>query len=568
MTGCPSLSSSDEEEDSGQFDIQCGLGGGGGASFGTSGVAGAATNLTGNQQSCVAASTTSQLHKQQQQPNGSRETLNNPSNNNSFNSKMSGRYSDYSEETVYGKQLQLQLQHQQQHPSSRHLPQTTKISITAPSPRGSIREVNRASNESQTLEPQMFALRRHHHHHQQQQLDEQTIIDRTSELSLGASSKSSNQDDHHRSRLLDQDNFDQDNNNGGANHLGDAGDHEHSDDLDHHHNNRVKGPGSDKSRSQLIDELLRTINDDSFNDFVDFNNKFSAQTSGGNNSAHHQLTAAQLANSNRPKSAIDGIMTSPSSSSQRQQQQQQQQASGSRPSSLALDANKQHRQYQSSHRASATPSTFDNMFRRMSTNFVQGFNKMGSNLSGSENQQQQQQQQQNTQQDNNGLRREKSSTYANNLYVDNQVPARRHSDNTINIPRIQVALSSPQTPRPGLNQRASVSASKIANKWKLTAKTNQREASDKLSPSLGGALGYMRRHSSGNTTGNEQSQSNGQTSHLLLNTSPFKVSLNAPMIFTLPFFIRCYCVFVCEPTTNQCELLHHTEQYDDDEVTT
>jgi hypothetical protein len=126
------------------------------------------------------------------------------------------------------------------------------------------------------------------------------------------------------------------------------------------------------------------------------------------------------------------------------------------------------------------------------------------------------------------------------LYVDNQIPARRHSDNTINVPRIQVALSSPSSSgsRTNLNQRASLSASKLATKWKLTAKTNQREASDKLSPNLGGALGYIRRHSSGNTQGGNEKASGGQHHHhdqgqsnglgaQLLNASPFKVSVEA-----------------------------------------
>lgn len=491
MTGCPSLSSSDEE-DSGQFEpAQCGQVG----PFGTS--------STANATSCCIA-TPNNLNETIRRSSGSRETLNNLSNNNSVTSKMSGRYSDFSEE-LFAKQQQ-QLRSQQA--SSSNLP--TKISITAPSPRGSMREVNRNSNDSQILEAQMYTGRRQQQQQQQQQqYDEQMMVDRTSELSLtGGSSRFDATTEGGEDNNDLQDNYQ----------------------ADGQESKRPKSAGSEKSRSQLIDELLRTINDDSFNDFVDFNNKFAASSSAGNSS--QQFTAAQLANSNRPKSALDGASSSSAarqqqqsssySSSARQQQQQQQQPSGSRPSSLALDAKR-------ASRSGATPSAFDNVIRRMSTNFVQGFNKMGSNLSNPDNNQSNLLQQQAAA--DTSLRREKSSTYANSLYVDNQVPARRHSDNTINIPRIQVALSSPQQPRPGgLNQRASVSASKLANKWKLSAKSNQREASDKLSPSLGGALGYMRRHSSGNTTGgNEQSQSNGQTSHLLLNTSPFKVSLNASL---------------------------------------
>ena len=182
----------------------------------------------------------------------------------------------------------------------------------------------------------------------------------------------------------------------------------------------------------------------------------------------------------------------------------------------------------------------------MSTNLVQNFNKMSSSTLGG--QQPGNSDSAGNQQYETSLRREKSSTSTytanNSLYVDNQIPARRHSDNTINVPRIQVALSSPQSAcsRTNLNQRAAVSASKLANKWKLSAKTNQREATDKLSPNLSGALSYMRRHSSGNTTNNnnnansnsgnsnqsEQNQSNGHVSNLLnLNASPFKVSIEA-----------------------------------------
>lgn len=373
---------------------------------------------------------------------------------------MSGRYSDLDE-------YQCSKLVQSRHHQVANL--TTKISITAPSPRGSIREVNRILTDpkvnSQVDGSSTSSINR-------RQQGEHMIEKMTSELNLNSNCYISD--------------FDQ------VNQVEEAQEVEQKE-------------GDNKSRSELIDELLKTINDDSFNDLVDFNNKVTAQTS----SSSRQLTAAQLANSNRPKSAID------SSASNYSSQNRQSSSSTTRPSSLALNQNQQNQ------RVSATPSTFDNVIRRMSTNFVQNFNKISAtNLNSQDHQQQQE--------PNSSLRREKSSTYNNNLYVDNQVPARRHSDNTINIPRIQVALSSPQTARPvGLNQRASVSASKLANKWKLSAKTNKREASDKLSPNLSSIGGYIRRHSSGNTTGNDQTQSNGQTANLLINSSPFKVSEQA-----------------------------------------
>lgn len=380
---------------------------------------------------------------------------------------------------------------------------STKISITAPSPMGSMREVNRASADSQQL------IYGHRNSYQDGTSYQNQLIEQTSELSLN-----SLQDDQYSSS-----------NNNDNNRLDD-------DNLSNNNDDNNSNQPNSKSRSQLIDELLKTINDDSFNDFVDFNNKYAA-------------TSQQQ----RPKSAIDGTAQTSGANRFSSTNQSAGNTNYNRPNSLALGGQNQSTQNQNlsanqQHRNSATPSTFDNMFRRMSTNLVQNFNKIGATLDQSmasnsstiiinDNNNNSSSYNNNA----NNLRREKSSNTcnANNLYVDNsQVPARRHSDNTINIPRIQVALSSPSashSSRTNLNQRASVSASKLANKWKLNAKTNQREASDKLSPNLGGALGYMRRHSSGNTTGNDSShpQSNGTsatstTANLLLNASPFKVS--------------------------------------------
>lgn len=405
-------------------------------------------------------------------------------------------------------------QHQQQQSRFLHQ-QATKISITAPSPMGSTRDMSAliASQDSQQQQSHnQQQLRRFQQGSSSSASSEAHMIERMGELSMSATGYDTSQvdEDFRPSSMLSQ------TNEGGC-----------ASDNDQVTPNEEK----ERSRSQLIDELLKTINDDSFNDLVDFNNKFAAQTSGAGSG--NQLTAAQLANANRPKSAMDSNhqsqqTVSSSSSSYKQQQtvnsnRNQQSAatanSGGRPSSLALGA------AASNQTNTALPSTFDNVIRRMSTNFVQNFSKMSNSTLGNFEPH-----------DSSALRREKSSQQTNSLYVDNQVPARRHSDNTINIPRIQVAPSSPSagSRAGGLNQRASVSASKLANKWKLSAKSSKRESSDKLSPNLSGALGYMRRHSSGNTTGgggggggsDRSGQSNGQASHSLLNASPFKVSDN------------------------------------------
>lgn len=419
---------------------------------------------------------------------------------------------------------------------SRYLQQTpTKISITAPSPMGSVRDMSALISANQQ-EPSSQAARQAARYSQPMGASssaEAQMIERMNELSMSGPGYDSlgdlNPTEHNNNNHISN----QRHHRSASVLLGQSNEHQDQ------RSAQAVGEEKEQSRSQLIDELLKTINDDSFNDLVDFNNKFAAQTSGNNansNSSQQLLTAAQLANANRPKSAMDstqivasnsGASNYASGSSSLLYKQQNssnsgpttnrgQQTSGhtsnsARTSSMALGPGNQTN--------TPLPSTFDNVIRRMSTNFVQNFNKMSnSTLANFEPH------------DSSNLRREKSSQQqhqpTNSLYVDNQVPTRRHSDNTINIPRIQVAPSSPAGSRAcGLNQRASVSASKLANKWKLTAKGGKKESSDKLSPNLSGALGYMRRHSSGNTTGNDRSgQSNGQASNSLLNASPFKVS--------------------------------------------
>lgn len=370
----------------------------------------------------------------------------------------------------------------------------TKISITAPSPMGSVRDVNRLSSStigldssSDTRPEQGASSSGFSKRHQLHDLESE-LVERTSQLTLA---------DHHQQQLnliddeLSASSFQKDQ------------DEDPQEILDR---------DGERSRSQLIDELLKTINDDSFNNFVDLNNKYAAKsaTCSPNSSPLPGSTAGAPGSSPRPKSAMDSVYADKHHGSQ--------QSSSSRQRALGVgQANQKHPQQ--------SASAFDNVIRRMSTNLVQNFNKMStSTLLNTEHQ------------DSSARDRGSSHSYTNSLYVDNQVPVRRHSDNTINIPRIQVALSSPQTSgsRSTLNQRASVSASKLANKWKLTAKTNQRESTDKLSPNIGGALGYMRRHSSGNTTGNNnQGQSNGPGTNLLFNSSPFKVSL-VRLLFYLP----------------------------------
>lgn len=425
--------------------------------------------------------------------------------------------------------------------SSRQINLPTSINITAPSPMGSVREVNRTTADLQSVEfPQLMSAASSSSKLNQHQ---RYSVSQLAAGSASAIAPTNRRQDDQMFDMASQLSL----NNQNQNSQSSSGTKRYEDEseLEHQHQQNEHRQHDEKSRSQLIDELLRTINDDSFNEFIDFNNKFVASKM----AAGHVPSAMELANSNRPKSAMDGgqsqsrynsglpstsqtsaaTTSRPQQQSQQQQQQQQQVSSAStstsanqRPRTLNLGSNQQQQ---------PSRTTFDNVIRRMSTNFVQNLNKMsastlGTNTvatgSGDNNQ-------------DSSLRREKSSTssYSNSLYVDNQVPARRHSDNTINVPRIQVALSSPQASnsRTNLNQRATVSASKLANKWKLTAKTNQREAGDKLSPNLGGALSYMRRHSSGNTNNNEQNQSNGHGSHLLLNASPFKVSFSKLLLY-------------------------------------
>lgn len=401
-----------------------------------------------------------------------------------------------------------------------NLPISTKISITAPSPMGSMREVNRGSADSHTISNQLI----YNNNNRCRRQEDFQLIERTSELSLNNYDQQSNNKQHREIFREEQTDYYGSASSVGASTTGISSRRNGSADAinyDMQHLSTTDPAGATaednvKSRSQLIDELLKTINDDSFNDIVDFNNKISQQQE------------------MRPKSAIDGSQQqrfSPNTSANQLANSPGRQtgltsSSMNRPNSLALGNNNiMPNQQQQNRSITNNPSTFDNVFRRMSTNIVQNFNKMSGldqtttttiNIPNDSNAA--------------GLRREKSSNMcANSLYVDNQIPARRHSDNTINVPRIQVALSSPQAShgsRSNLNQRASVSASKLANKWKLSAKTNQRESSDKLSPNLSSALGYMRRHSSGNTTGSEKNESNNhQTSNLLFSTSPFKVSL-------------------------------------------
>ena len=461
VTGCPSLSSSSEEEQeleqSHQIDASSGALAGSGTLVGIS----------------------------SKQFGAQKESATLRGNQNILSGKKMSRNRASDQDDQFARQ-QLQYMNQSNLP--------TKISITAPSPRGSVREVNRVVADSQSASSQLASRRLQ----QQQQRQEDQMIERASELSLSSLDRDEGEDSNSGSGTLYQVGCEPD---------------------------QAVDVAGDKSRSQLIDELLRTINDDSFNDLVDLNNKYSAQASG-----ILQPSASQLANANRPKSAIDGSQAQRESGNNfpvgRQLPQQPRQQGGAGPRTLSGAPKQQQQQQQQPNPSSAGSSTFDNVIRRMSTNFVQNFNKMStSTLANVE------------QQELVGVRREKSSTNTNSLYVDNQVPTRRHSDNTINVPRIQVALSSPQTynSRPNLNHRASVSASKLANKWKLTAKTNRREASDRLSPNLGGALGYMRRHSSGNTTGNEQGHSNSQASSSLFNTSPFKVS---KLIACTPVLVR------------------------------
>lgn len=375
----------------------------------------------------------------------------------------------------------------------------TKISITAPSPMGSVRDVHGISDDSPPDTRGNEQATRIRHSADDQYMH---MVERTSQLNLANNYKegsvSSGSGNDSNGNYIEDD---------------DDGEQEQS---------GAEERGGSKSRSQLIDELLRTINDDSFNDLVGFNDKATsnaAQTGGRSD----QISATQLANLNRPRSAMAASSSGQNVASSGQQSKvysSQQRGSTSsnsqRPNSLALNSNQQRQQIR------PPGATFDNVIRRMSTNIVQNFNKMSNSLA--------------DQQDggagnkaSTAVRKEKSSNPTNNLYVDNQVPIRRHSDNTINVPRIQVALSSPQsTSRLGLNQRASISASKLANKWKLSAKTSRRESSDKLSPNLSGALGYIRRHSSGNAAGNEQNQSNGQASSSLFSASPFKVNIAQP----------------------------------------
>lgn len=337
--------------------------------------------------------------------------------------------------------------------------QPTRISITAPSPMGSMKDVNRASMRSQQVDLSgQF----------QSNVDDQ-LIERTRDLRLEADQSDEVND------LVDT----------------------QSPQADATAAPAVKEEQEreqDKSRSQLIDELLSRINDDSFNDIVDLNNKFA--------SIKEQSTIRA-----RPKSAMDGMQAS---SSQRAQQYQPRSSGGSqRPrKSVAAPGRTASGQQQG--------STFDNVIRRMSTNIVQNFNRMSATTLGATDQQDHIE----------SSSRRGIANYANSLYVENQVPTRRHSDNTINIPKIQVGHSSPQSQgsRSSLNQRGSSSVTKLANKWKMSAKTNQKESSDKLSPTLNSALGYMRRHSSGNTTDKDQNQSNGHSSNLLFSASPFKVS--------------------------------------------
>lgn len=531
-----------------------------------------------------------QQHQQQQQDRFQMHDQYQQKYDNNTSSLSNHQYQDSSSSLASSRPPSRQQQQQQQQHYLYNYP--TSINITAPSPMGSVRDMSRASLASSTadtptegqkfttvganrasvqLNRQLPALANMHnkrHSHQDvsvtaaaaaaaaatsnnHQSADYQLADRTSQMSLSnqVSSGAGQQEKRSSASMSKQ----------AAASRCDVSAREGDGD-------QSTPQEDDKSRSKLIDELLKTINDDSFNDFIDFNNRLSASAN-----------EMDSANANRPKSAI-GIGGSPldtsgtgqlrgqsatSSGSSTNQHQQQTGDASSRPRTLNLNSGatpatnqgasansqlNQHQRYQSrgsicvpaAGSNNQPSSTFDNVIRRMSTNIVQNFNKMsgttlGNQTTGLSSDNYHHQQLLDSSSSSTNLRREKSSTStytANSLYVDNQVPARRHSDNTINVPRIQVALSSPQTSgsRANLNMRAGVSATKLANKWKLTAKTNQREASDKLSPNLGGALGYIRRHSSGNTKGeatsnnnSEQNQSNGLGAGLL-NMSPFKVS--------------------------------------------
>lgn len=462
MTGCPSLSSTEDED-----------------------------SASGEPAETSRPAASGYLAGGIRQLASSQDTLNNiglgPAKMSGHRASFAATTADFEASMTSAASRQSRYLHQQS-----NMAQATKISITAPSPMGSTRDMSllAQSPDNQLRRFQQGSSAAATAAAAAAAASEQQMIERMNELSMSGTG-------YDTSELLDE--------NIRASPMLNQQTNQSDDEQ-----TRTPNEEKERSRSQLIDELLKTINDDSFNDLVDFNNKFTAQTSGSGT----QLTAAQLANANRPKSAMDSTQTLNTTLYKQQAatSSNRSQASGAnstRPSSLALNANQTN---------AAPPSTFDNVIRRMSTNFVQNFNKMSnSTLSNFDSH------------DSSALRREKSSQQANSLYVDNQVPARRHSDNTINIPRIQVAPSSPSagSRAGGLNQRASVSASKLANKWKLSAKSNKRESSDKLSPNLSGALGYMRRHSSGNTTGrgnDRGGQSNGQGSHSLLNASPFKVS--------------------------------------------
>lgn len=426
----------------------------------------------------------------------------------------------------------------------------TSINVTAPSPMGSTRDVSRIAPSQQFGESPLIeasggrcqspAIKRHSHQDVLTNCDQQ-LIDKTSQISLGSGGSGGSASSAAGRRSI-------------ANCQPAAAAASAMTAQDE----QQEAEQDDKSRSKLMDELLRTINDDKFNEFIDLNNRLSAATkSAGANSQPDQVNCAggggqaiDPVNANRPKSALGGGGNSSSwyTTGGQQTSGRQSACSPRPPQTLNLGGGGQSTSQRTGYQARGSicvpnaqqqqSSTFDNVIRRMSTNLVQNFNKIGA---GATSGQQQQAQLSEMSGSANPLRREKSSTstYTNSLYVDNQVPARRHSDNTINVPHIQVALSSPSSSssRTNLNQRASLSASKLATKWKLTAKTNQREASDKLSPNLGGALGYIRRHSSGNTQQggsnekvahhgngtNDQNQSNGLGAQLF-NASPFKVS--------------------------------------------
>jgi len=479
-------------------------------------------------------------------------------------------------------------------PSSRQSFQApTSINITAPSPMGSVRDMSgRVSADSQaSLETQLYAggQQQLQQGGRRQQAAGRELADLVGQMSVGQPGGAATvaPQEHHQSvagwPIVQQAQLE----GGGAASSGASSEPELQTKTGGAANN-------DKSHSQLIDELLRTINDDSFNEYIDFNNKLAAATRTQSQQAAHTGPALEGLGQGgeqqqRPRSAIEALGHEPlglplASRSQAVSPSGRprtlnlasmpagQARSAAGRSSVCLASSSSNYQTHQQQQQQQQGSTLDNVIRRMSTNLVQNItSKIGStslaaaasssNLVQSSGAihaygKQANSDLANTNQ-NAHLRREKSSNsamgaqaslcgssvtsgaaaagqtgYTNSLYVDNQVPARRHSDNTINVPRIQVALSSPQASgsRTNLNQKASVSASKLATKWKTTAKSNQREASDKLSPNLGGALSYMRRHSSGNTTDknstnhSDQNVSNGLGAQLL-NVSPFKVSL-------------------------------------------